>query len=335
MDARSHSADPIPWLLEAGEPWVRYHTLLDLLDRAEDDPQVTAARAAMVDHPRVKQAIQEALTWPGYPLTRHNDAKHPLHKLALLADWGLRAGDPGIDSIIAAAMAHQSPEGAFESMTAVPKAFGGTGEAAWTWMLCDAPTLLYALLSFGGEDQPAMRRAIDHLAGLARDNGWPCAASPKLGKFRGPGRKSDPCPYANLIALKALGLELQWQDSPAARAGVEMLLRHWEHQTETRPYLFGAGDDFRKLKYPCVWYDILHVADVLSRFSIARQDPRLQAMVRIILDKADDQGRFTPESAWLAWKEWDFGQKRSPSPTLTLQVQRMIKRIGTQGNDES
>jgi hypothetical protein len=38
MDVRPYSADPIPWLLEAGEPWVRYHTLLALLDRAEDDP---------------------------------------------------------------------------------------------------------------------------------------------------------------------------------------------------------------------------------------------------------------------------------------------------------
>jgi hypothetical protein len=328
MDARSHSADPITWLLEAGEPWVRYRTLLDLLDRAEDDPEVSAARADMVSHPKMKQVVQEALTWPGYPLTRHNDAKHPLHKLALLADWGLQAGDPGMDRIIAAVMAHQSPEGAFESVTAVPKAFGGTGEAAWTWMLCDAPTILHALLKWGQGDQPAVRRAVEHLAALVRDNGWPCAVSPELGKFRGPGRKGDPCPYANLVALQALAHAPQSQDIPAVRVGVEMLLRHWEHQTETRPYLFGAGGDFRKLKYPSIWYDILHVADVLSRFPFARQDPRLQAMVKVILDKADDQGRFTPESVWMPWKEWDFGQKRSPSPMLTLAVRRMVKRVG-------
>ncbi len=29
---------------------------------------------------------------------------------------------------------------------------------------------------------------------------------PALGKFRGPGRKDDPCPVANLYALKALSL---------------------------------------------------------------------------------------------------------------------------------
>jgi hypothetical protein len=328
MHAKSRSADPIPWLLEAGEPWVRYRTLLDLLDRAEDDPEVMAARADMVSHPKVKQIIEEALTWPGYPLTRHNDAKHPLHKLALLADWGLQAGDPGMDQIIAAVMAHQSPEGAFESVTIVAKAFGGTGEAAWTWMLCDAPTALYALLKWAQGDQPAVRRAVEHLAALVRDNGWPCASSPALGKFRGPGRKGDPCPYANLVALQALAHVLQSQDTPAAHAGIEMLLGHWEQQAEARrPYLFGIGGDFRKLKYPLIWYDILHVTDVLSRFPCARQDPRLQAMVKVVLDKADSQGRFTPESIWMPWKEWDFGQKRNPSPTLTLQVQRIMKRM--------
>jgi len=335
MDTKEHTADPIPWLLEAGEPWVRYRTLLDLLDRAEDDPEVMAARADMVSHPQVKQVVEEALTWPGYPLTRHNDAKHPLHKLALLADWGLQAGDPGMDQIIAAVMAHQSPEGAFESITVVAKAFGGTGEAAWTWMLCDAPTALYALLKWGQEEQPAVRRAVEHLAALVRDNGWPCVSSPALGKFRGPGRKGDPCPYGNLVALQALAHGRQVQDTPAVRAGVETLLGLWERRKETKPYLFGMGSDFHKLKYPLIWYDILHVTDVLSRFPFARQDPRLQAMAKVVLDKGDDQGRFTPESAWLAWKEWDFGQKRSPSPTLTLQVQRMIKRIGIQRNDES
>jgi hypothetical protein len=29
----------------------------------------------------------------------------------------------------------------------------------------------------------------------------------------------------------------------------------------------------------------------------------------------------------MAWKEWDFGQKREPSPWLTLMVHRALKRI--------
>ena len=40
--------NPIEWLLETGDPWTRYRTLVDLLDRPEDGPEVQAARAEFV-----------------------------------------------------------------------------------------------------------------------------------------------------------------------------------------------------------------------------------------------------------------------------------------------
>jgi len=43
--------------------------------------------------------------------------------------------------------------------------------------------------------------------------------------------------------------------------------------------------------------------------------------------KADDLGRFTPESVWKAWGEWDFGQKKTPSAWLTLITLRILKRM--------
>ena len=320
-------ADPIQWLLKSDEPWTRYRTLVDLLDRPEDDPEVRAARAEMLAHPQVQALIAEAATWPGRPLKRHNDASHPIYKFSTLADFGVRADDPGMGEIVGRVLAHQSPEGAFQTIVNVPKAFGGTGEDEWTWMLCDAPTLLYALLGFGLGDDERVQAAVEHLTSLVRENGWPCAASPDLGKFRGPGRKADPCPIVNVYALKALSQVPGLFDSPATRAGVEMLLWHWEHQAERKIYLFGIGTDFRKLKYPFIWYDILHVTDVLSRFPFARRDPRLREMVEVILSKQDDQGRFTPESVWMAWKRWEFGQKKAPSPWITLLALRVTKRI--------
>ena len=60
------------------------------------------------------------------------------------------------------------------------------------------------LVKFGLKNEPPVKAAIEYLAGLLRDNGWPCAVSKKLGKFRGPGRKDDPCPFANLVMLKVL-----------------------------------------------------------------------------------------------------------------------------------
>ena len=44
-------------------------------------------------------------------------------------------------------------------------------------------------------------------------------------------------------------------------------------ESERKEYLFGMGTDFRKLKAPLVWLDILHVLDVLSRFKVVHNDP--------------------------------------------------------------
>jgi hypothetical protein len=87
------------------------------------------------------------------------------------------------------------------------------------------------------------------------------------------------------------------------------------------------GRDFSKLKAPMIWYDLLHVLDVLTRFSWLRNDDRLLEMVKVLMSKSDDQGRFTPESIWMAWKSWDFGQKREPSYWLTFLAQRILKRL--------
>jgi hypothetical protein len=93
--------------------------------------------------------------------------------------------------------------------------------------------------------------------------------------------------------------------------------------------MFYMGTDFRKLKVPFVWYDLMHVLDVLSKFTWLKEDPRLLDMLEILKSKADRQGRFTPGSVWTAWKDWEFGQKKEPSRWLTLLAWRIIGRVET------
>ena len=126
--------------------------------------------------------------------------------------------------------------------------------------------------------------------------------------------------------LEAL-LETKQENRPELRSGAECLLTLWEHSREKYPFLFHMGTDFRKLKAPFIWYDILHVADVLSQMDWPRDDPRFHEMIDIIKTKADDDGRYTAESVWMAWKGWDFAQKKSPSPWITFTVLRILKRL--------
>jgi hypothetical protein len=314
------------WLLDPHEPWTRYRTRLELLEQAETDSQVQVERESLLADRRVQTLVAEA-AWPGYALQRHNDAQHSLHKLGLLADFGLRRGDPGIDQLLGSILAHQSTEGAFQSPVSISAAFGGSGQEQWTWLACDAPLLLYALLALGCERDARIDKAISHLARLVEDNGWRCTAAPEVGRFRGPGRKADPCPIANVYALKALAQIPEMIANPAVNAGAEMLLHHWEVRAAQKYYLFGMGSDFRKLKYPFIWYDILNVVDVLSRFPFVYADPRFEEMLAALTSLANAQGRFTAGSMYQAWKGWSFADKKSPSPWLTFLVLRIQKRV--------
>jgi hypothetical protein len=319
---------PIDWLLE-GEPWIEYRTRLDLLGQSKQDPQVMSARKSMLAYPQVQTLITELTGWPGIVISSHKSASQPFHKLTFIADLGLKADDPMMGKIVARILEHQSAEGPFQLSMNIPTHFGGTGQDQWAWALCDAPLVVYSLLKFGLKDDPKVKAAIGYLAGLLKDNGWPCAVSKELGKFRGPGRKDDPCPFANLAMLKALSEVDELRDSPACHIGADTLLTLWSESTAQHPYMFFMGSDFRKLKVPFVWYDLMHVLDVLTRFSWLANDARLLDMMATLKSKADQQGRFTPESVWTAWKDWEFGQKKEPSRWLTLSAWRIIERMET------
>jgi hypothetical protein len=314
------------WLLE-GPAWVQYRARVDLLKQKENHPDVIAARKGMLSDPQIQALIEDAAKLPETVLTSHKSAGHPLHRFIFLAEVGLRAGDPGMDKIVARVLKLQSKEGPFRVLMNIPKHFGGSGKNEFAWALCDAPLVAYALVKLGLGDDARVRQAIQPLAGLARDNGFPCAVSKELGTFRGPGRKEDPCPYANLVMLKVLAQDAVTRKSQASRAAAETLLSLWVHSREQHPYVFYMGTDFRKLKAPLVWYDIVNGLDTLSQFPFLRTDTRLREMARCVRAKADAQGRFTPESIWQAWDKWEFGQKKVPSRWLTLVAQRALARL--------
>lgn len=318
----------ISWLLE-GEPWIEYRTRLDLLDQAENEPLVINAYNATLSNPEIHNLITELSDWPGPILKSHKKAGHHLHKLGFLADIGLKADNPGIAKIIKRIKQYQSAENQYQVVVNIKPGYGGTGEDQYAWMLCDAPLVTYSLVKFGEGKTTQVQNAVNHLVELHRDNGWPCSVSPDLGKFRGPGKISDPCPYATLVMLQLLTQFPDQYKNPAVKIGVETILSLWEQRKEKRPYLFAMGTDFSKMKAPLIWYDILHVTDVLTQIPWSLEDHRLHEMIEVINQKADELGRFTAESIWMDWKTWEFGQKKDPSRWVTLAAQKILKRSRT------
>jgi hypothetical protein len=316
------------WLLKS-DPWTGYRTRIDLLDQPADSPAVIDAYGRMVNHPQIKSILNDLTNWPGQVLNSHKSASQPFHKLSFIADLGFKHTDPEIKKIIDKIFEHKSDEGIFRLPMNIPVHFGGTGTDQFAWALCDAPIIVYSLAKFGLQNDSHVLRAKNFLYGLCRDNGYPCAVSKELGKFRGPGKKEDPCPYATLIMLKLMNLYDADRNSEYADKCIDSLLNLWDQSKTRHPYMFFMGNDFRKLKAPLIWYDILHFADTLSNFKQAIPDTRFKEIIDLIKSKASDDGKYIPESEWKAWKGWDFGQKKLPSAWLTFLVSRLNRRLIT------
>ena len=75
--------------------------------------------------------------------------------------------------------------------------------------------------------------------------------------------------------------------------------------------MFYMGTDFRKLKAPSCWYDIISVAGVLSRYAFVHTDSRFLEMIDLIKSKQDENGLFTPESIYTKLTDWDFWSKEN------------------------
>lgn len=308
---------------QTAEPWVQYAARTQLL--GEPAAGHAALHAQSLADPRLRAWLGDVAAFYDTVVSRHNSMNLPMHKLLFLLDLGFGTEVAQIATAVDAILRQRDGRGVFQSAINVSKSFGGSGVPTFGWALCDAPLLAAALL-MAGVPQAQVQPCLDTFVSLAMGDGFPCAVSAEMGRFHGPGRRQDCCPYATLAMLRLLALVPALSQSDAALGGVEGLLSLWQHSRERYPYLFHMGTDFRKLKAPPIWYDIVAVLDVLSRFPFARDDPRMRDMLAVLAAKQRPDGLFVPESVYMACKGWDCGQKKEPSMLLTFYCLRIAAR---------
>jgi len=317
--------DGINFILENGEAWLQYATRLNILNESKES--LSDLRLQALSDPKIKAYLNDIADYHSILVSNHKNPDLPIHKLLFLLDIGFNTDIPEIQTAIEKIMEHKDGNGIYQSLTNIPKHFGGSGEDIFGWCLCDAPLLLLALLKAGIDYEEHIKQGVDYLVVFQRDIGFPCTVSQEFGKFRGPGRKDDPCPYSSLIMLKLLSAIPEYRESEIAVNTALGLLSLWENSLERHPYMFYMGTDFRKLKAPAMWYDIVSVVDVLSRFDFIKSDGRFVEMVAMIKSKQGENGLYTPEAVYQKFKEWDLGQKKTPSPYLTYLCYQILSRI--------
>lgn len=309
------------WLLDAEKPYVHF-TARHLLDPDRFDEN---DRSELLSDPFVLNIADRCRGWQEYVVKRHDKADQPLHWLSLLAYLGVKGSDPPLRPVVEEILSFTDEKCIPQILLEIPRVFGESDAPVRSWVLCNYPTVLYALLESGVRNE-ITDAALESLIELGSEEGYHCISS--MPKFRGPGLKKDICPYATLVTAKALSVLPETRTVPSARNAVEAVLHHWENRGEKKLFLFGVGTDYKKLKFPFVWYNLLHVLEVVSRFEWATNDPLFGEMLELLLEKSDEELRFTPESMYMFYRGQDFANKKQPSRMLTLAALKILIRAG-------
>ncbi len=312
----------IPWLLQSN-PWTRYRTLTELLGKDKADPMVKSALEELDSQPLMQSLFQDCENLYPKAITRHNNAKIPYYKLWMLADFGYTKDDPGIRKIIAQIKEHKE-DGLYSVRQSLPekgKMKPDSDAETWHALPCDSPYLTAALLRFSDDDENTLEAA-GKIAKLWQDEkGWFCWLPFVKGIFKKTGIG---CPMAGLMALSVFASVPDLTNSDAAKNAFAPIRYHWE--SEKSLYYFGRSKKFWSFKYPFIWYNALYMADILARFPQFRDEPLVKELVDWIVQSADGDGRFTPNSMFMNFKGWDFANKKEPSPWITFLAYRVLKR---------
>jgi hypothetical protein len=294
------NGDPLPWLLEAENPSVRRWTLLDVLDRPTDDPEVRAAGTAVAQQPLVRElfARQHAQGYWGEDETKPYTAQGALAALTLLHMLGVAPDErtaAGCDSFLNFC---QHASGGF-SMT--KRLRSGI-------FPCTTGEHLPFLVYFGLVDDPRVRAGFAFLIeDMEPNDALDC------GRYQ-----HRPCLWGAIAALKGLAVL-----PPAVQsAQSQRLVQRLADALLDARYDF-AGEHKRWLTFsvPRAW-DLLSALKTLADHGYGG-DARFRPLLQLVLNCQDGQGRWQCGSVA---RTWPLEQRNRPSKWVTLDALRLLKR---------
>jgi hypothetical protein len=331
MSERSEStrqAKVIQWLLEDDQPAAKYYTLVDLLGRKEDEPEVRSARSKIA---RVGWASDQLRKQGSKGFWEPHEPKNLREwieflylrpflstnwRALILSDFGLDAIDPRIKKIA---------DLIFEYKLQLSSPFNFFHEEA-----CRAGNTARMMTRFGYAGNRRVRKLYDWLLEDQReDGGWNCSQGT-------PGTLDAWEPLAAFAALPKAKRSPKMEQ--AISRGAEFYLERGLFR-EGQPYA-----PWLRLHYPNhYFYDILVGLDVLTELGFG-SDRRLRPALKILKEKRRSDG------TWLMDRSHpDIGpgtiihpdKKKiiplvieapgKPSKWITLKALRVLKRVEDAG----
>lgn len=328
--------DPLPWLLESGDPGVRYLALRDLLDLPPDDQKLKSARkAAHKEGPiaAVLAKMNEEGYWvtpgPGY----NPKYRSTVWSMILLAQLGASMNeDKRIEQACNYLMDHMAEGGQFTSTTS--GAPSGTID-------CLQGNLVWSLMELGCDD-PRLEKAYEWMARTVTGEGIAPMKNKeapiryyayKCGPTFACGVNNQlPCAWGGVKVMLAFGKLPADQQTPLIRKAINQGVQ------------FFLGIDPATAKYPTrdhskpnrAWWnfgfpvfyvtDLLQLAEAFVGLGYG-DDPRMSNTLKIIREKQNEDGQWLMEYDYTG-KTWlDFGKKKQPNKWVTLRALRILKPL--------
>jgi hypothetical protein len=292
------NGDPLPWLLEAQDPSVRYLTLRDVLGRSQADSEVQEASAAIGRQELVQElfARQHPQGFWGDDETKPHTAEGAVGVLSLLHMLGVAPDErtrAGCDSLLRFS---QNESGGLSMTRRLRSGI----------FPCTTGEHLPFLVYFGMGDEPRVQAAFAFLIeDMAADDALDC------GRYQ-----HRDCLWGAIAALKGLAVLPNAMQSAQSRRVVQRLA----DRLLGAPYDF-EGEHRRWLTFgvPRAW-DLLSALRVLAEHGYGG-DERFTRLLQRVLDRQDTQGRWLCGSVS---RTWLLEKRNQPSKWVTLDVLRVL-----------
>ena len=341
-------SDSTGWLLEPENPSVRHFTLLDILDYAEDHPDVVESKKAIPGSKPVSKILSRQR--PGGFWESEAEPYDPKYKatywqLIILSLLGLDKGDERVRRMVNYIWRFQHEDGGFcskdeegaridyEVVRARMSRRGETPPHFEKWasgkikeseMSCLTGNVCASLIRMGYAGDPRVRRALEWLTEVQNpDGGWLCPY------WKAHLRDTHGCFMGTIAPLDAFADYPERLRTPEMKEaidhGAEFLLIHRLYKADHHG-LEVINRSWLKLGFPCFFYDILRGLDVITRLGYGGDD-RIKDALGVILGKQQGDGKWILESTPSGRMQVDLEPKGKPSKWITLKALKVIKRV--------
>jgi hypothetical protein len=294
----------LSWLIENNNPAVRYRTLTELLDYAQDHSKVIETQKKIIDSQPVTKIFSQIGRNGEWPWSGSYDS--PELGIGYLGELGLDHTNPIIDKAIQAFLSQQYPDGSFPNSYSIRK---DPENARRNDESCYYALTLRGLIRLGYQDDERVKKALSFVLSEARwDGGYLCTKSYVKDSTKSCIRGSK-----NVLLLFAELPDL-WETDECQKL-VEYFLDRKVFFKRNDHTQFARGDPF--IVYPFHYrFGILEPVYALSKMGYGKH-PSLSEAWEFLEEKKDETGKFK-----LDWSmprcAFNPGKKGSANKWVTL-----------------